>query len=181
MTMTLIQPAVLPATLLSELKAYLRIDTADDDALLSGLLRAALAQAEDFTGLVLLSSVWRENRVALQTIALGKAPFISLVALTLLDPLGVTTAVALPTVQVSTDMNDEATVKLAVAPLPLSRITLDYIAGMASDWNGLAEALRLGIIRQAVHLYSHRDEPQTAGLALAASALWRPYKRLRLA
>ncbi len=180
MTMTLIQPAVLPVTLLSEVKAYLRIDTPDDDALLSGLLRAALGQAEDFTGLVLLSSTWRENKLAVQTILAGKSPFGALLAVTLVDVLGAATLIPLPSVQVTTNTNDEGILALASAPPALSRITIDYTAGMASDWNGLAEPLRLGILRQAVHLYSHRDDQQTAGLALAASALWRPYKRLRL-
>jgi uncharacterized phiE125 gp8 family phage protein len=51
---------------------------------------------------------------------------------------------------------------------------------MATDPNGLPEALRHGIVRLAAHLYSHRDEAEQAGPPAAVTALWRPWRRLRL-
>lgn len=180
MSITLIQPAVLPATPLSELKAYLRIDSADDDALLSALLRAALGQAEDFTGLVLLASGWRENIVATQYVSLTKNPFMGVLAVSLVDMNAIITPISIASILVGLNDHDAGTLALPTAPPATSRLSIDYTAGLATDWNTLAEPLRLGIMRQAVHLYSHRDDPQTGGLALAASALWRPYKRLRL-
>ncbi|WP_300537392.1 head-tail connector protein [Sphingosinicella sp.] len=44
-----------PAVSLGEVKAYLRIDGADEDALLAGLVRSACALCEAFTGQVLIA------------------------------------------------------------------------------------------------------------------------------
>ena len=50
MQRTIVTPAVLPPTALAELKQWLGITTAHDDALLAALLRAGLETCEAFTG-----------------------------------------------------------------------------------------------------------------------------------
>ena len=53
------------------------------------------------------------------------------------------------------------------------------VAGMASDGNGVPEPLRQGIVRLTAYLFNARDgsggEPPAA-----VTALWRPYRRMRL-
>jgi uncharacterized phiE125 gp8 family phage protein len=54
-------------------------------------------------------------------------------------------------------------------------------AGLAEDWNGVPEPLRQGIVRLTAHLYAHRDAAGDAGPPAAVAALWRPWRRMRLA
>jgi hypothetical protein len=54
------------------------------------------------------------------------------------------------------------------------------LAGKAADWNGIQEPLRQGIVRMAAHLYTHRDGEDGRGPPAAVTALWLPYRRLRL-
>jgi uncharacterized phiE125 gp8 family phage protein len=55
-----------------------------------------------------------------------------------------------------------------------------YRAGLAAGWNGVAEPLRQGVVRMAAHLYAHRDAADGRGPPAAVTALWLPYRRLRL-
>lgn len=180
MTLILTQPAVISAAPLAEIKSYLRLETADEDAMLAALFRTALALAEDFLGEILLTSSWREVRSGVLTFTLQQAPFQSLTTLSLTDSSGTVTLIDPRTVILQLTDHDEAMLSLPTMPQDRSRLTIDYVAGLATEWNGLPEPIRLGILRQTVHLFAHRDDPADAGIALAATALWRPYKRLRL-
>jgi uncharacterized phiE125 gp8 family phage protein len=55
-----------------------------------------------------------------------------------------------------------------------------YSAGIAEEWSGVPEPLRQGIVRLAAHLYTHRDSADDAGPPAVVTALWRPYRRMRL-
>lgn len=59
-------------------------------------------------------------------------------------------------------------------------VRIAYRAGIAADGTGVPEAVRLGIIRLAGEYYAQRDGAATAPPA-AVSALWRPWRRMRLA
>ena len=67
-----------------------------------------------------------------------------------------------------------------VAPDPTVKFVATYSAGLAADWNGIPEPLRLGIVRLVSHFYSHRDAPDAGGVPAAVAALWRPWRRMRL-
>ena len=60
------------------------------------------------------------------------------------------------------------------------RLLVSGTAGLASEPNGVPEPLRQGILRLIAHLFATRDgsggEPPAA-----VTALWRPYRRMRLA
>ena len=60
------------------------------------------------------------------------------------------------------------------------RVRISYSAGMAVDPNGLPEAPRQGIVRLAAHLYMNREGGGEARPPAAVTALWRPWRRLRL-
>jgi len=57
-TMLLAGPAVEPVTL-EETKAHLRVEFADDDALIAGLIKAARDCAESATNRKLITQPWR--------------------------------------------------------------------------------------------------------------------------
>jgi uncharacterized phiE125 gp8 family phage protein len=77
------------------------------------------------------------------------------------------------------DAAGEGWVRLRAAT-DANRLRVTYRAGMAADWNGIPEMLRHGIVRQAAHLYQRRGEAEDAGMPAAVTALWRPWRRLRL-
>jgi len=55
-------------------------------------------------------------------------------------------------------------------------------AGLAPDWDALPDGLRHGVMRLAAHQHRQREGDGAAPLPPAAvAALWRPWRRLRLA
>lgn len=165
---------------LAEAKAYLRINVSDEDALLAGLLRAASDMCEAFTGRALVERAVAEV-LAAPTIwtRLGAAPVRAIQGVEALAEEGTATALAATAYALDVDAAGDGWVRL-LQVAGAKRIRVSYQAGMASDSNGLPEALRHGIVRLAAHLYVHRDRADGAGPPAAVTALWRPWRRLRL-
>jgi len=65
-----------------------------------------------------------------------------------------------------------------------ARVRVSASAGMAADTNELPEPLRHGILRLVGHLFASRDGGGIGGPGgeppAAVTALWRPYRRMRL-
>lgn len=161
---------------LAEVKAYLRIDGTDDDALLAGLVRTASGLCEAFTGQVLIAEV-RRAVIAIdgEWHRLSPTPAQRVTAVFAIADDGTATP-ATYTSQI--DASGDAWVQVTGEP---GRARVELEAGIASDWNGLAEPLRHGIVRLAAHLYTHRDAADDMGPPAAVAALWRPWRRMRLA
>jgi uncharacterized phiE125 gp8 family phage protein len=53
-------------------------------------------------------------------------------------------------------------------------------AGMARGQNGVHEAIRHGVLRLVAHLFTARDA-DGGEIPAAVTALWRPFRRMRLA
>jgi uncharacterized phiE125 gp8 family phage protein len=139
---------------LAELKADARIVTSEEDALLAGFARAATDLCERFTGALLMARPVEEIVPASGTwTRLGAAPVRSIDGVTALAGDG--------------------------QELPLA--ANDYSVDIdASDPNGVPEALRQGILRLALHSYARRDAADPEAPPAAVTALWRPWRRLRL-
>jgi uncharacterized phiE125 gp8 family phage protein len=173
------EPAPLPIPL-AELKAFLRIAVSEEDALLAGLARAAADMCEAFTGRALIERAVAEVLAAApQWTRLGAAPVRAILAVEALDEGGTAAALAAAAYAVDIDASGDGWVRLLAAG-DAKRVRVSYLAGMAADPNGLPEALRHGIVRLAAHLYAHRDNPSGGGPPAAVTALWRPWRRLRL-
>jgi len=163
---------------LAELKALLRIGTGEEDALLAALLRAAADMCEAFTGRALLTrSVDEMVRASRAWTRLGATPVAAIEEVALIGADGAETLLAAQDYGIDIDAAGEGWVRLLLGIEP-KRLRVSYRAGMASDPNGLPEALRHGILRLAAHFYMNRggDEAPPA----AVTALWRPWRRLRL-
>ncbi|HEY0270672.1 MAG TPA: head-tail connector protein [Sphingomonas sp.] len=173
---------VAPPQAVADAKVYLRIDGSDEDALLATLAGAAIGLCERFTGLALFSaerfdtipasrSEWRR---------LPATPVSAITSVAKLDTAGATTALPVDAYAIDIDAAGDGWVRL-VAPHPSGRLLVGYTAGLAADWPTLAEPLRRGVIRLAAYLHAHRDAADDAGPPAAVAALWRPYRRMRLA
>lgn len=182
MKRTIVAPPVLTPAALGELKAWLGLSTARDDAELVHLLGAAIEVCEGFTGALPLSVGCEEVLDACSGwLALSGRPVQAITALAALGPTGTRRALLPADWTAELDADGGGRVRL-VNPVSETRLVATYVAGLAADWNALPEALRQGLIRLAAHQHRERDADRPAPFPPAAvAALWRPWRRMRLA
>lgn len=171
---------IAPATPLSlaEAKAWLRIETGEEDATIAAALRAATAHCERFTGLTLIARDFEEMLPATAAWRrLAMTPVSAILAVTGLPADGASFALSVDAYAIDIDANGEGSVRVT-APGAAGRIEVRYRAGLASDWNGVPESLRQGIVMLTAQLFERRVEE--GNVPASAAALWRPYRRMRL-
>ena len=173
-------PAPLPPVMLAEVKAYLRIATGEEDALLAGHVRSAAEACEAFTGRVLIERAIAETLPASPAwTRLGAAPVRAIESVAALEADWSERALAASDYAIDIDAAGEGWVRL-LGRIEEKRIRVRYAAGLAADPNGIPEPLRHGVLRLAAHLYGQRDSGRPAEPPAAVTALWRPWRRLRL-
>lgn len=181
MTRTIITPAALPASALAELKQWLGITVAADDAPLRTLLGAALDTAESFTGSMLLEQTCEEilpSHACWQ--ALSTRPVQAIVAIDQVAGDGTRTLLEADRYEI--DLRADGTGALRIRFPRAGRIAVRFLSGLAPEWDALPEALRHGVVRLAAHQHRERESSGAAPLPPASVvALWRPWRRLRLA
>lgn len=183
MKRAIVTPATLAPAALAELKDWLGITTAGDDAQLAALLAMALELCEDFTGTMPLQQVCEEVLPATPAwTALATRPVQAIVAVQGVPGTGA--PFALPTGDYRIELDADGGGRVAVVnPGSATRIAVRLTAGLAADWTALPAALRHGVLRLAAHQYRQRegDGAPAACPPAAVAALWRPWRRLRLA
>jgi uncharacterized phiE125 gp8 family phage protein len=167
------------AASLAELKAYLRIETSSEDAVLAGLLRSAAALCEQFVG------QWLIVRGAQETVAgdgswqrLVARPVVVIESVEAVEADGGAVALPIDAYAIDIDAAGEGWVR-STRGGDRRRLMVRYAAGMAAEMNGLPEALRQGIVRLAAEHFAARGTESAAPPAVV-SALWRPWRRMRL-
>ena len=142
------------------------------------MTRAATELCEAFTGRLLIAREVEEVLPATRRWArLGVRPVRSIGAVSALAADGTASALPSHAYAIDVDAAGDGWVRLT-APSDAKRVRVGYVAGLADDGNAVPEALRQGIVRLAAHMYARGDE---SGMPPAAiTALWRPWRRLRL-
>lgn len=175
-----LDPIAVPADGLAEAKAYLRLDGDTDDALLTRLTGAAMGLCEGFTGTALIARAASEAvPAAREWRRLSLTPVRAITGVDGLDHTGNTVTLAVGAYSIDIDASGDGWAR-ANQPGAATRLLVHYEAGLATDWAGLPEAIRQGIVRLATHLYSHRDAADEGTPPAAVVALWRPWRRMRL-
>ena len=181
MKRAIVVPAVLAGAALDELKDWLAITTSKDDAALTALLLAALEMCEAFTGQMPLEATCEEILPAdtcwrgLQT-----RPIQAVTGIEGIPAEGARFALAADVYAIDLDADGGAHVRI-INQGAAGRIAVRFVAGLASDWVGLPDGLRHGIIRLAADGYRRRDGDGTGSQPpTAVAALWRPWRRMRL-
>lgn len=170
MNRVILTPATVPSSALAELKQWLGITTGSDDAPLTALLAAALDICEGFTGQMPLEQECKELLPA----GAGWHMLAS-------RPVQAISAVDAGSYEIELDADGTGRVRL---PLPgdETRVAVTFTAGLAADWDSLPDSLRHGLIRLAAHQHRERESEGAAPLPPASvAALWRPWRRMRLA
>lgn len=181
MNRVILTPAAPPPAALAELKQWLGITVAADDAPLGTLLRAALDACESFTGVMPLEQACEEvlaDRGTWQTLA--TRPVQAIAAVEGIGPTGARTVLPADAYEVELEPDGAGRVRL-LSPQS-GRVAVRFTAGLATAWDAVPEALRHGLVRLAAHQHREREGSGAAPLPPASVvALWRPWRRMRLA
>ena len=169
-----------PIVTLSEAQAYLRIETGEEEALLAGLIRTASALCESFINQVVIARDFAVDVTASATWQrLSVTPVRSISEVDGVNSSGGATPLPSETYSIDLDSGGDGWVQVTQPPAT-SRLRVVGTAGMSDDENGVPEPIRQGVLRLVAHLFTARDgeggEPPAA-----VTALWRPYRRMRMA
>lgn len=173
---------VLPPEAAGAAKGFLRVERADEDGLIGALVAAAAEHCEGFTGRALLTRGFIETIPASRAWQrLTMSPVRAILSVEALPAEGPAQPLASGLYAIDIDSNGDGWVR-TTGPVDARQIRVGYQAGVAGDWADLPAALRHGILRLAAHLYTNRtaEGPRPAEPPAAVTALWRPYRRLRL-
>ena len=182
MKRAIIVPAALSGAPLAELKAWLGIRLSEEDQALTTLLRASLETCEAFTGQMPLEAECEEILPQASTwMWLATRPVQAISAVDGIAADGTRTPVEAENYEIELDADGGACVRAAIYPAA-NRIAVRFTAGIAPGWASLPEGLKHGVLRLAAHNYRQRDrEAALTTPPAAVTALWQPWRRMRLA
>ena len=158
--------------------AVKRIGTASDDAALGGLAASAIAHAEDFCGLIVFARAGTEILTACaEWTRMVATPMRSVGQVVGLPAESASFTLPAGAAHFDYDGTGDAFVRVS-EPGSAGRIQVPFVAGLADDWPGCPDALRQGIVRLIAHLFTERESDTPPA---AVVALWRPWRRMRIA
>jgi uncharacterized phiE125 gp8 family phage protein len=163
---------------MADARAFCRIDGAGEDAVLEPLIAAGLEACERYIGVPPVVRSYRERLAMLgRWQRLGVYPVRAITGVNAVEDGVVGAALAGTAYETDIDACDRGRVRVIVPP-GAPGIEVIFSAGLASDWAGCPGSLRFGILHwvaAAMAVRAGNDLPERA------TALWRPYRAMRLA
>ena len=186
MSLTLLSPPAAEPVTLAELKAQLRVTSDDEDALLTGMLVAAVRAIEARASIALMEQQWRLTLDGApdETLFLPINPVFSLDAVAVIDAEGEVDMVAASLY----DFASGAPARIRPAgpwPLPGPRIDgvrIDFTAGYESA-EAVPAPLKQAALMLAAYFFETREaagEAKLYSVPQAVDALIAPYREFRL-
>jgi len=186
MSLTLLSPPAAEPVTLDDMKAHLRVTHKDEDALITGVLVAAVRAVEARGGLALMPQQWRLTLDAVpdETLFLPLSPVSALDAVAVIDGEGAPQTVAASLY----DAVLGKTPRIRPAgpwPLPVPAVggvRIDFSAGYANA-DAVPEQLKLAVKILAAAFYENREaagEVRLYSVPQAVDALIAPYREVRL-
>lgn len=171
-------PAAAIAAARDATKAHLRTLSNEEDALIAQLAASAMSLCEAFTGTAIIARDWSELldvRPGWQQLS-GSLVY----AIGMIEGLPVEgAAFVLPASDYAIDIDAEGTGWVRVmAAGAAGRVRVAYGAGSATGWADLPPPIAQGIVLLSAHLFDARESGAVPPAAV--TALWRPWRRLRL-
>jgi uncharacterized phiE125 gp8 family phage protein len=168
-----------PIVTMSEAQAYVRIETGEEEAVLAGLIRTASALCEAF-----LNRVGIARQFTIDVPAGGAwerlelTPVQAIDSAEAVDSSGAVSPLSVDAFGFDIDSSGDGWVR-ALAANGATRLRVSGTAVMAASENEVPEPIRQGVLRLVAHLFTARDGDGGDPPA-AVTALWRPYRRLRV-
>ena len=158
-----------PIVSLGEAQAFVRVETGEEEAILAGLIRTASALCEAFLNQVVIARPFAETVPASR----------SWQRLTAAPVRSIDTITGASNYEIDIDASGTGWVRVNGAA-EASRLEVAGVAGMCTAANDVPEPIRQGVLRLVGHLFASRDGAGGDPPA-AVTALWRPYRRVRVA
>lgn len=158
----LTDPAVEPVTL-DEMKAHLRLTTADEDETLEGFVKAARLHVEQSTRRALIQQQWRiylDGWPVSRIVKLPVSPVISVDEVTVFDPDGNPSALSGEDYRLDRSARPERLRIRLGAGLPASQMTaaeVDFTAGYGLLPEAVPQDCRQAIRLLAAHWFERRE------------------------
>ena len=173
-----------PPVSLAEAQAFVRVESGQEEALLAGMVRSASGLCEAFIGQAIMARGFRQTLpLSGNWQRIGRTPVRSIDLVEAIAENGSATVLAASAYAVDIDASGDGWVRVANAG-SARRLRISGQAGMATTGSDVPEALRHGILRLVGHLFANRDGGGSSGPGTeppaAVTALWRPYRRMRL-
>jgi uncharacterized phiE125 gp8 family phage protein len=162
MTLALISPPAAEPVTLADMKLHLRVTHASEDALISGLIKAAREELEQATGLALIAQGWRlylDCWPGTQTVLIQKAPVLSLSVVTIYDAAGAPFSPPLSSFvldRFSRPARVAVPDAIASPGKKLNGIEIDFTAGFGATGVEVSDGLKRAIMLLAAHWYEFR-------------------------
>jgi len=180
MQRTVTTPAVLSGEALDDLKSWLGISRPSEDALLTDLLGASLALCEAFTGQAPLEQTIEEKVPASAgQYPLRSRPVRALLSVEMIGHDGTRSALAESDYDFRIDASDDACLGIG-QDFDARGVAVSMRVGIAADWASVPHALKQGVIRLAAFQYRDRDSLRTIPPPASVTALWRPWRSIRI-
>ncbi|MHA7873527.1 MAG: head-tail connector protein [Hyphococcus sp.] len=186
MSLTLLSPPAVDAVSLAEMKAHLRLTSADEDALVTAALMSAARAVEARGRLALTPQQWRLalDAVPAETVFLPLAPVASVDAVSVIDSAGAPQAVDAS--RYETALGAPGRVRPA-APWPapgvaVDGVRIDFTAGYA-DAASVPAPLKQAVKLLAAHFFETREAAgaeRIFNVPQTVDALIAPYREMRL-
>lgn len=155
------EPSVEPVTL-DEAKLFMRLDTADDDALVSGLVTASRRLVEQMTRKCLLQQTWQfgfDQWPCNGFVRLPLSPLVMLSSVTVMDATGNRIAQTLANFQINGLITSPTIQARTALPVPAIRecgIQTDCVMGYGNLASQVPQPLKLAVLMMVSRLYETR-------------------------
>jgi uncharacterized phiE125 gp8 family phage protein len=183
MSLQLITPPALEPVTLDEAKLHLKVDSTDDDALITRLIAAARARAEWNTGRAFVTQSWILWRDAwAEQFEIPLPPLQAVTAVTAYAPDGSETTIDPTTCTVDAASQPARIVFGCIPPVALraiNAVSIAFTAGYGDAADDVPAPVREAILEIIAELYTHRGDGP-AELSLSAQALLAPYRVFKL-
>lgn len=165
MALKLITASTALAVTLAEAKEHLRVDSSDEDTLITAMITAATETAEQITGRAIMPQTWLLTLDAFEDeLVLTRVPVASIVSVTYTDPDGVELALSTGSNWRLLDLDDYAPARIVPVygySWPATRaqaevVGVEYVAGYANA-AAVPEPIKAWIKLTVSAMYENRE------------------------
>lgn len=185
MSLQLITPTTVEPVTISDAKLHLKVDTSDDDALITRLITAARARAEWHTGRALNTQgwiLWLDCWPQCGIVEIPLPPVQSVSSVTVYAPDDSATVLDPATYQVDAASTPARLTLKSAAPLnmrAMNAVAVAFTTGYGDAATNVPAGFRAAILELIAFLYEHRGEAP-AELPADMLALLAPFRLLHL-